>query len=830
MTINRTQVKPEVFVQELSERYDFQVNYAQNVFSDKLFNVQVKQQKLKHVLNSVARFSDAEYVCTGPNTVVFRKRLATNQFVLSGIVTDSTSGQPVPGALVVTEIGFEEADQDGFFQVRLKSLSSYVEIYKPGFFSKAKLVTKIPGIPLNIALRPDNTLNPAVVDIYDSLLMVRKTGGVNINMTELNKIPSIAGSPGILNSLRFLPSIQSTVEVNGGMVVQGGGRDQNLVLFDGMELYNPMHLFGLFSVFDENSIQSVSFYKNAIPPMYSGRLSSVLDVKSRVGDFQKWRSRLNINPVLMEGLVEGPIKKDKTSLLVSARRSFTDFFPLFYEQIQAQNELARFKYYFYDVTSTINHKFSPKSSLYVTGYYGGDIGYIRDDRKESGIVLNETENDEFVQSNLVGTAGVKSWITNRLLLHVKTGFTQYGFSHSNTYNLEVGGDLPYIRQTELAYNSSISDWKTGIYVKSLPRNNHAFNMGIENVWHNFSPSNSSYFLSENDLIYYDTTYGYRNSRIQEQRYFFSDVYAKKNWKILTGFQFVNFANEATFQSFQPRFNTSYTVRQKNRLEAGYARTSQFMLFVPNNLLGIPIDIWIPADNNIDPMHCDHYTVSYSRKIGSQNLAFRANAYYKIFQNVIEYKNGVADFIAEWDEALWKGEGRARGVEVMLKKEKGKFNGWMAYALSKSERSIPELNSGAWFPFQFDRRHDFKTVLHYQYTSNLTFGLTWSYASGNYLTAPEIHYIAEIEGNSYLVEQYGAKNNLKLPAFHRLDLGVHHKKYIGNALQTWSFTVYNAYNRANVFYVNSELNSSGGLQFYPISILPILPSVNYAIAF
>ena len=253
--------------------------------------------------------------------------------------------------------------------------------------------------------------------------MVSKTGGVNINIAELNKIPSIAGSPGVLNSLRFLPSIQSTVEVNGGMVVQGGGKDQNLVLFDGMELYNPMHLFGLFSVFDENSLQSISFYKNSIPPQYSGRLSSVLDVKSKVGDFQKWNSKLNVNPVLLEGMVDGPLNKEKTSFLLSGRRSFTDFFPLFYEQIQTQNELSRFKYYFYDVTGTLNHKFSEKSHAYVTGYLGGDKGYIRGSTKEFGADnIQEEQNDVFVQSNLLLTGGYKTWINNTLSLHVKNWF------------------------------------------------------------------------------------------------------------------------------------------------------------------------------------------------------------------------------------------------------------------------------------------------------------------------------------------------------------------------------------------------------------------------
>jgi hypothetical protein len=254
-----------------------------------------------------------------------------------------------------------------------------------------------------------------------------------------------------------------------------------------------------------------------------------------------------------------------------------------------------------------------------------------------------------------------------------------------------------------------------------------------------------------------------------------------------------------------------------------------MLQVPNNLLGIPIDIWIPADEDIDPMHCTHYSLGYTRKLNKRWVT-KLDVFYKSFDNIIEYRNGVSDFIAEWDEALLRGTGRSRGVEYMLKKEKGRINGLIGYSLSKSERSIPDINDGEWFPFQYDRRHDIKCVVHYQLNKNLSIGGTWSYASGNYLTAPEIHYLLEVEGQSYLIEQYGNKNNLKLPAYHRLDLGVHHRKNLGSALQTWSFTIYNVYDRQNVFYVNSSLNETGGLNFQPVSILPILPSVNYSIEF
>ncbi len=831
VSVSLQNTNSEACLKVLSKRYDFTINYSSEVFSDSGFNLEVTNQKLETILKSIAKRNGAEFLCVGTNSIVFRKKLDSKPSVVSGFVLDSTSNQPITGVLVLYDDYWVETDADGYFSISVVSLPAVLNLYSPGYYNGFVIIQEVSSQPKSYLMSPDNMLNPSIINVYDSLLMVTKTGGVNINMGELSKIPSIAGSPGVLNSLRFLPSIQSTVEVNGGMVVQGGGKDQNLVLFDGMELYNPMHLFGLFSVFDENSLQSISFYKNSIPAQYSGRLSSVLDVKSKVGDYNKWNSKLNVNPVLLEGMFDGPIKKDKTSLLISGRRSFTDFFPLFYEQIQAQNELSRFKYYFYDLTGTLNHKISEKTHFYLTGYLGGDKGYIRGSTSEtSNNTVKENQNDVFVQSNILATAGIKTWVNNTLSVHVKTGFTQYGFTHENEYDLSIeNSENIYTRNTRLGYQSKISDWKTGVYVRTLPRHNHAFVFGMENIWHNFSPSNSQYFLKENDFIFYDTLFKVRDSKILEQRYFFSDVFSKKGLKIMTGVHFANFDNDQVYRSLQPRINVSYDVSLKNRIELGFARTSQFMLFVPNNLLGIPIDIWIPADENISPMHCQHMLFGFTRKIG-KTVAFKMNGYYKIFENIIEYRNGVADFIAEWDKALLAGNGRAKGVEFLLKKEKGKLNGWFAYTLSKSERSISEINNGEWFPFQFDRTHDLKAVVHYQLNKNISLGGTWSYASGNYLTAPEVHYLITVENQQYLIEQYGAKNNLKLPAYHRLDLGIHHRKDLGNALQTWSFTIYNVYNRQNVFYVNSNLNETGGLSFKPVSILPVLPSVNYAIEF
>ncbi|MEZ4843559.1 MAG: TonB-dependent receptor plug domain-containing protein [Bacteroidia bacterium] len=820
-------LSPKEAVVELSKIYNFKVSYPSDLLNEKRITLALKGGTIKDALNEIIGRYDLEFVCVGENSIVIRKL----QFFISGFILDSSSHQPVSDAIVVSSKQWVESDEDGFFHILCKVGQKNLRVYHPGFDTKSVFVERVETEPITIYLKPNSELSIAEVRVYDSLIMVEKAGGLKLNMEEVSKIPSIAGSPGILNSLRFLPSVQSTLEVNGGLVVQGGGRDQNLVLVDGMELYNPMHLFGLFSVFDQSSLQSVGFYKNAFPAQFGGRLSSVLDVKTKVGDFKKWNSKINLNPVMIETVVDGPIKKDKTSTMVAARRSFTDFFPLFYEQIQKQNQLSNFNYFFYDLTANINHKFSDKTFGYFTSYLGGDRGYINGDEKSfSGEEITENQKDVFTQSNVLSTMGIKTWLSNSLNLTVKTGYAGYGFTHQNDYFLKILSDVEtYEREAKLSYSSRINDWKTGIYLKAIQDKNNKITLGMENVWHQFVPANSGYYLRENDLINYDTFYQKRNSKALEQRYFFVNDFRQNKISVSAGFHYSAFINEVTYHSLQPRLNVIFDANKKNKIGLNFAKTSQFMLYVPNNHLGIPIDIWIPAGKSIEPMHCYHYSLDYTKLI-KKNWVMHTNIYYKNFLQIIEYKNGVADFINEWDKALYRGIGRTKGVEFILRKDIGKWNGWASYSLSKSDRSIKEIKFGQWFPYQYDRRHDFKCVIHYQHNANLSFGTTWSVASGNYLTAPQIHYALTVEGQRYLIEQYTQKNNLKLPVYHRLDIGVHHKKNLGNSLQIISFTIYNVYNQNNVFYVNSVIKSNGKLEFNPISILPVLPSINYALIF
>lgn len=821
----------EAAINQLAKQNNISLSYPSGCFGDDLVTISVTNKSIFSVLQIILGKVPIAFRCVGDRSLVFYHQPGL-PFLLAGSVIDQQSRMPVSGAVVVHKERWTETDADGNFVVEINTIPTEITLYYPGFESNTLNIDRAYGTEelVVVDLIPDATLSEAVVNLFDSLMFVNKTGGANINMKEIEKIPSISGSPGILNSLRLIPGLQSTIEVNGGMMVRGGSKDQNLVLFDGMDLYNPMHLFGLFSVFGQGSIQSIEFYKNSYPAAFGGRLSSVLNVHSKQGDYKNWNATLDFNPVLFEATFNGPIKKDKTSLLVSGRRSFTDFFPLFYEQIQNQNQLSRFKYFFYDVTSTLNHRFSDKSSLSFTNYIGGDKGYIRSKTQLAGATtITEESNDAFLQSNLLSTLSWKIWLSSAFQMQALVGYTEYQFSHDNSYDLSIAESTgTYIRQSALSYQSKISDWKTGAYFNSTANPEHVVKFGLENIWHQLNPSSSGYFLRENDVLY-DTLFEQRNSEITEQRFFLQSHLNKGGFRILTGLHFANFDNEVSYHSLQPRLNISYEGFAKNKMEIGFARTTQFILSVPNNLLGIPIDIWVPADSAILPQYCWNLSLGFARQLG-KNLIFRADAYYKNFENVVEFKSGVLDFVAEWDKALLTGKSRSKGVELLLKKEKGPVNGWLGYMLSKTERSIDEINDGAWFPFQFDRRHDFTVVLNYQPSDAINIGATWTYASGHYLTAPESQYLITTEGKRYLIQQSTSKNNLKLPAYHRLDVGIHYNKDIGKARQTWSFTVYNAYNQQNVFYVNSSVNNNGNVSFHPISILPILPSINYAIKF
>jgi hypothetical protein len=742
-------------------------------------------------------------------------------------IKDRATNIPIPGAILLVNNVWYETDDKGLIVFWSHKYVNNVQIFYPGYLPfKASLE------PMKKNLIVDMEVSEALADVaihaLSEEIIVPKAQGYFVNLTQLQSIPSVSGSPGVLNGMRFLPGIQSTVDANGGMVVRGGNPDENLVMYDGMEVYNPMHLFGLFSIFSSGSVSSVSFYNDAMPARYSGRLSSVLDVSSQIGNFKSWGGEFNLNPVLIDATLSGPLIHENTSLMLSARRSFTDIFPLFYEQIKTQNGLKDFDYYFFDLSGKVSHIFPDESSLEISAYRGGDVGSIQTDRT-LGASSSETNNDGFNQGNNVMSANYSRWLGNTHMT-LGGGYSSFGFNQVNSYSVNLSQNQnTYSSASNYDYGNSIQHMKAKMHLKRSLPNGHMTSLGLSVNGYTFRPAEYSYFLQENDFIAYDTTLQSDNTTSREVNLFIQDDFKYKNWRIRAGIHGVFFQSDVNFQSLQPRISVFRSFGKRKSLELHYGRNVQYLFSLPDNANGVPLGIWMSANSNLEPLESYVYSIGWSQSF-DKGWRLRAKGYYRdVFRVKNIFPGGRAPFEA-LDQNVFEHTGRNYGLETTVHKSEGDLSGWISYTYSRSQLKVIDAGLWTWISNQFDRPHDFAVVLDYKWRKNWHAGITWNFASGHYISAPEKQYLLEVNGENQLIQQYESWFNLRVPHYHRLDLGIHHERRIANATQKWSLTVYNVYNRQNVYFVRTETNPNGSLNFQPINVMPILPSINYAIQF
>jgi len=821
----------EQFIAKIENESDLSFNYSTEDFRSERFEFINQTISISELLNREIGLRGFAFDCVGDKSIVIYASARQSIGMLSGFIVDKESLQPLEDVFVRSNRGkWTFSNQDGYYRFEQIRFPDTISFQRIGF-SEIIMECKSQNDLSLVMMSSDEKLEEVRVYGRDSVLLDIRRGGWFINLQNINEYPSLKASPGVINKLSLLPGIQSTVEVNGGIVVRGGGKNQNQVLLDGVELYNPTHMFGMFGTFTDQSLQGVEMYKGSFPGKFNGRLSSVLNMRSKSGNFNKWNGAAYVNPLFAGVYINGPLIKEKTSMSLSARRSFTDFFPIFYEQVQQQNSVDRFRFYFYDIKGSITHRFSASNSVYIHSYFGGDVGYINQRESfTSGQRKNEESKDQFLQSNFLLSAGWKNWWNKNLGSKLSVGLTRYTFDYSNSYDLSLEDDTSsYQRKTNLDYLNRIEDKSINLDMFGYFGEHLNWGVGGQFINHSFIPNSSNYFLQENDLILIDTSFNNRKSLLNEFR-----MYSQVNWslgrfKFHTGLSLVNFGSDSSYWQLQPRLHIESKLNKRSLLHMGFARTAQFVHAVPNNSLGIPLDVWMPSNADIVPMTSEQFEIGWKGYTKS-GYSLQLDLYQRTLSNVLSYQYSVYDLVSDWQDAVSAGQGRAFGLELMLHKRKGKLNGWIKYSLSKSERLFENINEGQWFPFKYDRRHDFALVLQYRINKKWNIGMNTVFASGHYITIPEAQYVLEINGNSTLVSNFGDLNNLKVPDYFRTDFGINYDIKRKKSEQSLSLKIYNLFNRQNVYYVTSKINENGSSSLVPIALFPFLPTINYAINF
>ncbi|WP_289063604.1 TonB-dependent receptor [uncultured Zobellia sp.] len=784
----------------------------------------------------------------------FFNSFAQRQYTLSGTISEDSSNETLIGVAIVfpeLETGVT-TNEYGFYSITLPEGTYQLLVRYLGFQDVAKTVTLDADKKMNFQLMESaEQLQEVVVTEDVEKMDVRKPQmSVNsLSVGTIKKIPVILGEADVIKSILLLPGVTNAGEGASGFNVRGGAVDQNLILLDEATIFNSSHLFGFFSVFNPDAIKDIKLYKGGIPARYGGRVSSVLDIFQKEGNSKKIKVNGGIGAVASRLLVEGPIKKDKAAFLVGGRASYAHLFlPLFDVDNTA---------YFYDLNTKLNYNINDNNSIFLSGYFGRDVFGI---------------SDSFVNTygNAVGNFRWNHLFSDKL-------FSNLSLIYSNYY---YGLKLDFVG---FDWNSGIENFNIKYDLKHYITDKFQINYGINNIYYRFNPGKIQPSNEDSGIVEEQLTQKYAN---EFAAYIDIEHDITKNLSLNYGLRFSNFlrlgqdevnvylddnpvffdpvlqvyqegipinrynvkrsGSLATFNNLEPRISLAYTLNNSSSIKASYTHLAQYLHLLSNTSSPTPLDVWTPSGPFIKPQILDQYAVGYFKKLKDGDFSFETEAFYKDVQNRIDYIDG-ANLIANdaIEQVILNGEARAYGLEFLLRKNEGKFQGWLAYTLSKSEQRTPGrtielqdgtsftetgINSGAWYNTPYDKTHDISAYASYDLNQKWNFNTNFVFQTGQ----PTNYPIGQFRFQGLTVPYYGLRNEERLPAYHRMDVSatLTPKKNKNRKWQTeWVFSVYNVYNRRNAASISFSRNEdTGANEAVRTSIFGVVPAVTYNFKF
>ena len=765
--------------------------------------------------------------------------MAGQKFTVSGYVSDKESGELLIGASIYekTLLKGTSANLYGFYSLTLEA-DSLELIFSYAGYEPIKKVFKLDAdIIINVQLASINELGEVEIIASQSTPIQDRTqmSSIELSMQKVKSLPVLMGERDVLKTIQLMPGVQSGSEGSSGIYVRGGGPDQNLILLDGVPIYNVSHLFGFFSVFNPDAIKAVELIKGGFPARYGGRLSSVLDIRMKEGNMNKISGEGSIGLVASKLTLEGPIKKGQTSFLVSGRRTYLDLLIRPFVRAESNGD-ATGGYYFYDFNAKINHKLDDKNRLYLSGYFGKDRAFTRFD---DGAVFGGGEEKEVAElewGNIIGALRWNRELSSQLFANTTFTYSRYKFKTGIEYTYKDDDDE---EKFLFEYTSGIEDLALKIDLDHLPNPDHYLKYGAGATYHNFTPGVNFYEFSGTDITAIDTTWG--SSQIQSIELY---AFAEDDWKVnellklnigLHGSSF--HVDGTSYFSIQPRISARYLLNEKWSVKSSYSAMAQYLHLLTNTSIGLPTDLWVPVTENIKPLNSHQVALGVATSFHEQ-FELSIEGYYKVMNNIIEYKDG-ASFLADardWQTKVETGKGWSYGAEILLEKTVGKFSGWIGYTLSWTERQFDNLNFGEKFPYRYDRRHDIGIALTYKPKERIDFGLVWVYGTGNAVSIPSSTYLSDgslPHFNDYYVnsvEYISDRNGYRMPSYHRLDFAVNLHKQKNGYKRTWSWGVYNMYSRQNPFYLYFANDDDGDPGLFQVSLFPIIPYFSYQFKF
>jgi hypothetical protein len=754
---------------------------------------------------------------------------------VSGTVTDAANGESLIGVTVSAKDaaginqGGAATNEYGFYSLSILPGEYTLTVSYLGYEPKAEKVQIRQNYRYDVKLG-DNAaqLNEVVIKAEKANDNIEKPlmGVEKISMAEVKSLPMLFGERDVVKAIQLLPGVKSAGEGNAGFYVRGGAADQNLILLDEAPVYNASHLLGFFSTFNADAIKDATLYKGGMPAQYGGRLSSVLDIKMNDGNNQDYEVSGGIGLISSKLNIEGPIQKGKSSFLVTARRTYAD---LFLKALPDSN-LNSSSLYFYDINAKLNYQINEKNRLYASGYFGRDV--LGFGGGSFGVDWG----------NATGTLRWNHIFSGRLFSNTSLIYSTY----DNNIGIKSGAN-------DFKIKSRIEDYNLKQDFQWFPNNRNTIKYGFQVIRHTITPSSidasetsslnpmdaqkrygleSAAFISHEWQINdrFNLNYGLRLSDFAVLGKGDFYTYDKEGNTLST----TTYDNGEVVKNYivpEPRLALSYKLSDIQSLKFGYARNAQYLHLLSNSTSSNPTDLWMPTTNNVKPEISDQVSVGYFRNFGAESqFEFSAETYYKYMQNQIDYRNGAQVQGNPNPEAdLLYGDGRAYGLELLLKKRTGRFTGWLGYTLARTERKIPGINNGEYYAAKQDRTHDISLVAMYQLSPRWNLSANWIYYTGNAITFPSGKY--EVNGTTTFL--YTERNGYRMPDYHRLDLGATFLAKKTKRFQSeWAFSVYNVYNRLNAYTISfrDSEDKPGTTEAVKTSLFGIIPSVSWNFKF
>ncbi|PKB15581.1 TonB-dependent receptor [Flavobacterium sp. 5] len=768
------------------------------------------------------------------------------KFTLSGIISDSNSNETLIGVNVLIpelKVG-AMTNEYGFYSITLPAGNYKIQITSMGFETIEETIELNKNSKKNFKLTGnENLLQEVVISTEKTTANIRKPEmSVNkLSISAIKKMPVVMGEVDVIKSILFLPGVTNAGEGQSGFNVRGGGADQNLILLDEAMIFNSSHVFGFFSVFNPDAIKDLKLYKGGIPSKYGGRASSVLDIYQKDGNSNDFHMNGGIGLITSRILAEGPIVKDKGSFLIGGRASYAHLFLKL-----ANNDNSA---YFYDLNTKLNYKLNTNNSLFLSGYFGRDVfslnetfantygnatlnlrwNHLFNDKIFSNLSLIYSDYYYGLTLDFLGfnwNSGIrnynlkydfKHYLSNNLKLNYGFNSTYYDFN-PGTIDPSGSNSSVNFKQLEKKYA-----FENGIYVEAeqIITDKLAINYGIRYSLFNRLGSSTVNLYENNQPVAYDS-----ELKIYEKGTPIGTTFYKKNKSI------------ASFDNFEPRLSVAYELSQNQSVKASYNRMVQYLQLVSNTASPTPIDIWTPSDNYIKPQIADQVAVGYFNNFASNEYTLEVESFYKKIKNRMDYIDG-ANLIANEaiEQVVLNGEMRSYGLEILLRKNTGKFNGWIAYTLSKSQQRTPGrtpdeigINNGEWYRSAYDKTHNLAFTGNYTLSPKWNFGGNFTFQSGQPVTFPNGKYVYQ----DIKVPNYGERNASSLPLYHHLDVSA---TYTPKPLKKkgwqgeWVFSIYNVYNRKNAASISFRENvDTGANEAVKLSIFGAVPSVSYNFKF